>query len=210
MGPGRGYCAKGGFLTVRYPPIGDSGVMDAAREKAATASRVVALITDIGNDIMYGVPEQDIVACLSRLLKEFEAMNADVFLNPVPLVIEEDVTPFQFRLLRRIFYRSSAVEYTQAAHAVREVNRFLRDSAGGRVHLLQSAREFCGADKIHYSLFRSHRAWSRIVAEMLRVLPATPAGAIAPFSTWKALFANMGRLFFCDLIPVRKKISGTF
>lgn len=210
MGPGRGYCAKGGVFNVVYSPIGISGILNAARERAQNARQVTALITDIGNDIMYNVPVTEIISCLGSLMRELNAMDAEVFVNPIPLEIEEDVSKLQFRILRAVFFPHSPVGYSEAADAVREINRFLQESAGGRIHLLPSAKDFHGADKIHYSMLHSHKAWSQVVVAMCSVLPVEQTGEVRPLSVWQALFANMGRLFFCDMVPIRKKIPGTF
>lgn len=210
MGPGRGYCAEGGLFNVVYPAIGAGGVLNAARERAPMARRVVALITDIGNDVMYGVPAAEIIFHLDSLMRNLNAIGADVFVSPIPLAVEEDVSEFQFRVLRAVFFPRSPVEYSGAADAVRRINGFLRESAGGRIHLLPSAKDFLGMDKIHYSMFQSHKAWSGAVAEILRALPVEKTGKVSLLSAWAALFANMGRLFYCDMFPVRKKIPGTF
>jgi len=210
MGPGRGYCAEGGIFNITYSPIGSCGILKSASGRAQGARRVVALITDIGNDIMYDVPVSEITSCLNTLLQNLDAIGADVFVNPIPLDFAEDVSERQFRILKSIFYPHSAMNYIRATKAVTAVNGFLRDSAGGRIHLLPSAKDFCGVDKIHYSIFRSHKAWSQMAAEMLRVLPVEQAGKIGWLSTIMSLFANMGRLVFCDMIPVRKKSPGTF
>lgn len=210
MGPGRGYCREGGVFHIVYPPIGISGLLSAAGERATNASRVIALITDIGNDIMYNVPASEIIFCLDGMLNDLNRMGAKIFVNPIPLVIEEDVSELQFRILRRVFFPQSPVDYSGAADAVREINQFLQESAGERIHLLPSAKDFCGADKIHYSMLRSHKAWSNVAEALLRELSLEKAGEVSPFSAWCALFANMGRVFFCDMIPVRKKNPGTF
>jgi hypothetical protein len=210
MGPGRGYCAEGGWLNIRYPSIGSSGILEAARERAQKAQQVTALITDIGNDIMYGVPVSEITACLNTLFKKFDAIDAEVFVNPIPLDFSKDVSKCQFRLLRSVFYPHSAIDYGGARQAVDAINKFLRDSADGRIHLLPSAKDFCGVDKIHYSVFLGHKAWSLVATEMLSSLPAKQAGKIGWSSTLHSLFANMGHLFFCDMFSVRKKPSGNF
>ena len=70
MGPGRGYCAEGGIFNVTYPAIGSSGILESASERAQKARRVLALITDIGNDIMYGVSARVLTACLETLLQK--------------------------------------------------------------------------------------------------------------------------------------------
>ncbi len=210
MGPGRGYCAEGGIFNITYPPIGSSEIMESAKKRAEGARKVIALITDIGNDIMYGVPVDEITACLNTVFQKLDTIEAEVFVHPIPLNFSEDVSKLQFRVLRSIFYPNSVIDYNKAAEAVTTVNDFLRAKAGGRIHLLPSAKDFCGVDKIHYSIFHSHKAWSRVVAEMLRVLPDPQVGKIGWWSSINSLFANMGRLVFCDMLPVRKKSPETF
>ena len=210
MGPGRGYFAQGGVFNVSYSPIVASGILDAARKRQPNISKTLALITDIGNDIMYNVPADKIIACLRSIIQELDAMGADVFVNPIPMVLEKDVSERQFRMLRRVFYPHSPVAYFGAADAVREINKFLQEAAGGRIHLLPSVKDYCGVDKIHYSVFHSHKAWLEVMTAMCRVLPVEQRATVSRLSVWKALFANLGRLAFCDMVPIRKKISGTF
>lgn len=210
MGPGRGYIAQGGVFNVSYAPIVDSGIVKAARKRQPETSKTLALITDIGNDIMYDVPVAEIMAGLDSLMRELNGMDAEVFVNPIPMDLLEDVSEQQFRMLRRVFYPRSPVTYSGAADAVSKINISLRESVGGRIHLLPSFKDYCGVDKIHYSVFHSHRAWSEVVNAMCRVLPVEQTTTVSRLSVWKALFANMGRLVFCDMVPVRKKIPGTF
>ena len=210
MGPGRGYCAEGGIFNITYPPIGSCGILESASGRAQGARRIVAFITDIGNDIMYGVPVSEITSCLDSLLQKLDAIGAEVFVNPIPVDFADDVSERQFRILRSIFYPHSAIDFNEAATAVSTANDFLRASAGGRVHLLSSVKEFCGVDKIHYSIFQSHRAWSQVASEMLQVLSVKQVEKISWLATVNSLFANMGRLVFCDMVSVRKKPLGTF
>jgi len=210
LGPGRAYCAEGGIFNITYSPIGACGILKSARGRAKRVRRVIALITDIGNDIMYDVPLSEITSCLNTLMQKLDALGADVFVNPIPLDFFKDVSEHQFRLLRSVFYPHSTIEYSRAGESVDGVNGFLRDSAAGRIHLLPSAKDFSGVDKIHYSIFHSHKAWSEVAGEMLRVLPVKQAGEIGWLSAINSLFANMGRLAVCDMVPVRKKSPGTF
>ena len=210
MGPGRGYCARGGVFNITYPPIGSCGILKSAINRAQGARHVVAFITDIGNDIMYDVPVSEITSCLDTLFQNFEALGFDVIVNPIPLDFSEDVSKRQFRILRSVFYPHSSVGYSKAANAVTTVNGFLRDSVCGRIHLLPSMKNFCGVDKIHYSIFRSHKAWSQVAVEMFRILSVKQAGSIGGFSMVNSLFANMGRLVLHDMTSVGKKSLGTF
>lgn len=210
MGPGRGYCARGGIFNITYPPIRSSGILRSARGRAQRARKVIALITDIGNDIMYDVPVSDLISCLDDLFQELDAIGAEIFVHPIPLDFSEDFSERQFRILRSIFYPNSAIDYKRARESVEAVNKFLRDRVGGRIHLLPILKDCTGIDKIHYSIFHSHRVWSGVAAEILRVLQVGQAENISWLSTLDSLFANMGRLVFCDMVSIRKKSSGTF
>lgn len=170
LGPGRGYCAEGGIFNVVYPPINACGIMDAARESAHPPCRVVALITDIGNDIMYGVPAESIIDCVTELLKTFRELDADVLMTSIPNSLEHEVGKIPFAVLRALFYPKSRVERSQAASAVIEINRFLRNSVSGRITLIEDLQDYYGIDIIHFSLLKGQHAWSRIGVEILRIL----------------------------------------
>lgn len=210
MGPGRGYCSPGGIFNITYPPIGSSGILHSAQSRKEKARRVIALITDIGNDIMYGVPVSELTACLNTLFQNLNAISAEVFVHPIPLDFSKDVSKRQFRILRSLFYPHSGIDYHKAKEAVDAINIFLRAKAGGEIHLLPSTKDFCGVDKIHYSIFRSHRVWSEVAAEMLHVLSAQETGKISQWSSFNSLFANMGRLVFRDMFSIQKKSPQTF
>ena len=210
MGPGRGYCAQGGIFNIRYRAIGSSGILESAIERAENSRRILALITDIGSDIMYGVPVSELISCLDTLIRKLSAIGAEVFVHPIPLDFPEDVSKREFHILRSIYFPNSSIDYATVKDAVKLVNSFLRDQAGEGVHLLPSAKEFCGVDKIHYSIFHGHKAWSVVAHEMLRVVPGREAGKISWWSSVNSIFANMGRLCLCDMTAIKQKSPQTF
>ena len=57
-GPGRGYHMPGGLLHVVYPPIRSSPFFEAAMVTSQSGARAVAPVTDVGNGILYGVPQE--------------------------------------------------------------------------------------------------------------------------------------------------------
>lgn len=206
MGPGRGYSRPGGFMSVVYPPIGSCGVFSAAREQADGAERAVALVADIGNDIMYGASAEDIVADLEAVFEKLRGLGADILATPIPEVFEENFGEFYFRCLRFLFYPRSAVDREQAVAAVRRINRFLKDSESERgIRLIRGLDRYRGFDKIHYRFFHMHRVWSEIAREMFRVLETGPPPALGPLSMAASLGSNMVRLFFSDMVPFVKK-----
>ncbi|KMP12685.1 hypothetical protein UR09_00375 [Candidatus Nitromaritima sp. SCGC AAA799-A02] len=128
MGPGRGYIAEGGIFNAVYPPILDCGILEAADKKASHYESIMVLVTDIGNDIMYGVPPEKVVSGLQTLLGTFGEMGANIFITAIPVDLERDVGESYFHILRHIFFPKSRVEYLQAVEAVRAVNRSIKET----------------------------------------------------------------------------------
>ena len=212
LGPGRGYCARGGLLNFTYSPIGECKVMESARAYAERGFRMTVLLTDIGNDIMYGVPESSLIECLDTLIEKSLQMNAEVFLTSIHVDVSKDMGKTSFKLLKSIFYPNSPVTFDQADSAVKKLNHYLAEKSlqNERVHLVSGLGEFCGMDKIHYGLFKSHLAWSRVANAMLLELGVTPAGKVGLGSMVASLCKNLNRLITSDMLRVIKKPKGFF
>jgi len=212
LGPGRGYCARGGLLNFTYSPIGECSVMKSAKVYAERGFRVTVLLTDIGNDIMYGVPESTLIEALDTLIEKSLKMNAEVFLTSIHVDVSNDMGKTSFKLLKSIFYPNSPVTFDQADSAVKKLNHYLAEKSlqNERVHLVSGLGEFCGMDKIHYGLFKSHLAWSRVANAMLLELGVTPAGKVGLGSMVASLCKNLNRLITSDMLRVIKKPKGFF
>ena len=212
LGPGRGYCARGGLLNFTYSPIGECGVMKSAKVYAERGFRMAVLLTDIGNDIMYGVPESTLVESLDILIEKSLKMNAEVFMTSIHVDVSKDMGKTSFKLLKSIFYPNSPVTFDQADSAVKKLNHYLAEKSlqNERVHLVNGLGAFCGLDKIHYGLFKSHLAWSRIANAMLLELGVKPVGKVGLGSMVASLCKNLNRLITSDMLRMIKKPKGFF
>lgn len=212
MGPGRGYCARGGLLNFTYSPIGECSVMKSAKVYAERGFRITVLLTDIGNDIMYGVPESSLIESLDTLIEKSLKMNAEVFLTSIHVDVSKDMGKTSFKLLKSIFYPNSSVTFDQADLAVKKLNHYLAEKSlqNERVHLVSGLGAFCGLDKIHYGLFKSHLAWSRVANAILLKLGVKPVGNVGLGSMVASLCKNLNRLITSDMLRVIKKPKGFF
>ncbi|MFQ5673470.1 MAG: hypothetical protein ACE5G9_10275 [Nitrospinales bacterium] len=201
LGPGRGYCAWGGFLRLVYPPIKNSRIFATAEEN--TPCRVVALVMDIGNDIMYNIPTEDIIACLEKIFRRLRQLNALILASPIPSYLETDLSQFSFLCLRSLFFPKSRVGYSQAVSGVRRINEFLANA--GDVRLLSGLESFAGWDKIHYSLLTGHRAWSAIAAQILQALDVEPRAGIGCRAMAASYAANLTQLITADGLRLRPR-----
>lgn len=201
-GPGRGYLAWGGFLRKVYSPIRSSGIFSAAR---ANKCQVVALLTDIGNDIMYNVSPWDITACLEKIITQLQEFNAIILTTPIPSSLENKLNQFSFFCLRSILYPRSKVRYKEAVEGMRQINKFLKNSVSENLHLFSGLEEFSGSDRIHYSLWRGHLAWSRIAAQILQVLGSDSKSRIGFPEMLASYTINMKQLIIADFFSLQDK-----
>ena len=212
LGPGRGYCARGGLLNFSYMPIGECRVMKNAEVYSQQGGRIAVLFTDIGNDIMYGVSDRSLIECLDTLIEKALRWNAEIFVTSIYVDVSRDLGKTSFKLLKALFYPKSPVTFDQADSAVKRVNHYLQDKSDQNegVHLVSGLESFCGLDKIHFSLLKSHLAWSRIAHEILLALDVVPAGNIGPGSMAISLCGNLSRLIASDMLGIKKRAKGFF
>ncbi len=210
LGPGRGYCARGGLLNFSYLPIGECRIMKSV--SVPEGGRVAVLITDIGNDIMYGVSDAALIECLDVLIEKAGRWNAEIFVTSIHVDVSRDLGKFSFKILKALFYPKSVVTFDQADSAVKRVNEYLQNKSeqNERLHLLGGLGAFGGWDKIHYSLLKSHLAWSHVANTMLVALGGVPAGKIRLCSMIISLGKNLSRLIVSDMLGIKKRTKEFF
>ncbi|MFQ5715571.1 MAG: hypothetical protein ACE5GQ_00560 [Nitrospinales bacterium] len=205
LGPGRGYCAWAGFLNKVYPPISGSPIFDAIRRQAATSAGVVALVSDIGNDIMFDIPAETITEKLRHIFRQFLELDARALVTPIPSFFETELGRRSFLFLRALFYPKSKVTHEQAVSAVRTINRFLEKSANENISLIDGLDPFIGWDKIHYSVLKNHLAWSRIAKKILEELGENRAAGISFPRMLESYGACLAQLIAADLLSLKSR-----
>ena len=104
LGPGRGYCAWGGLLNVVYSPIINSQIFSAVKKNERC--KIVAVVTDISNDIMYNVSPSDIKNCLRKIFKQLREFNALILTTPISSRLETSI-PIMFGILTSYNYEQA-------------------------------------------------------------------------------------------------------
>ena len=160
---------------------------------------MVALVTDIGNDIMYGIAGNELIACLNSIFHTLQEVNASIFVTPIFSWFEREMSPAVFLLLRTLFYPKSRVSYQRTLTAIGEVNCFLKDNQG--ISLITGLETFAGWEKIHYGILKGRFAWTQIAGNLLR---GTLSKNVRPISV-KSMMASykiyFRQLVFSDLLP---------
>lgn len=102
FGFGRSYGIESQFLANRYTGITKCGLWEPLLE--TNANRCVALITDVGNDLIYGVDVDTIMSWVDWCMTNFAKLDAEVVISLPPVERVQRLSPWQFAIAQRILY----------------------------------------------------------------------------------------------------------
>jgi hypothetical protein len=204
-GPGRGYCVPGGLLSVKYPPIFSSDIFEVAQSKSESGYQVIALVTDIGNDIMYGVSIEKLIDTLQQIFTRLQSMSAEIFFTTLPVAFEKEIHPAWFYILRSLLLPFSRVSYDEATAGILEVNQYLRKFTSESCHLIPDMDKFIGFDEIHYGWLRAHHAWSHVATAMLDVMEVEVTQAIPLSKMLQSYWQELSQVVWTDMVGFKTK-----
>ena len=210
MGPGRGYVSRGGILNAIYSPILNCGILEAVRNKKIKDQSVVALITDIGNDIMYGVSSEKIINGLQYLLNALGEFKTNIFITSIPVDLENDISELHFHIIRQIYFPKSPVKYSQASNNIKAINKFILQSSNKKITVINDMKQFCGIDKIHYSIFKSQSAWSHVAGKLTASLGTNISPKLKTSEIALSMANNIARILLTDMLGMANKTNETF
>jgi hypothetical protein len=162
LGHGRSYGAPSHFLVRRLPGILESGLWQQLERQPAVPTR--ALVTDVGNDIVYGVEADQILSWVDDVLARLSRVSNDLVLTDLPMDSIRRLSPWKFRAVRSVFFPSCRLAFDDVVATAERVNAGLADVARTRgarlVHLRPS---WYGLDPIHIRPSEWRPAWQEIL-----------------------------------------------
>lgn len=158
-GCGRSYGLYGGVLGYKTPGLSACGLFAALEQAAGRLERprVHALLTDLGNDILYRAESERIGEWLGAMTARLGRLRARVGVTSLPLESLRRLPSWKFRLLRPLFYpfRPMPLGTVLArAAALQEIVEALARERGFTV--LEARASWYGFD--HFHLRRGTRA----------------------------------------------------
>ena len=178
LGRGRSYGRSTRMLGRLLPGILDCGLWPELAARSALPT--TAVVTDIGNDLLYHEPVEQIVGWVEACLDRLADLGAQTVVTLLPLENLERLSAARFRILRTIFFPSSRISFQevgQRARALDERVRGLAEARGFRVGGPRAA--WYGIDPIHIRARHMTTAWHEILTAE-RVAPAALARARTP------------------------------
>lgn len=163
-GHGRSYGAWSRFLFVRrLPGISGCGLWPALAERPPL--RTLALLTDVGNDLVYGVPVGRIAAWIETCLERLARHRCEIVLTLLPLQRLERLSPRQVKLATALLFPGRKPPWPGLLEQARELDERLRRV--GQAHgaqLVEPAADWYGLDPIHLRRSLRQEAWQQIVS----------------------------------------------
>ena len=127
MGHGRSYGRASRVLGRTLPGIDECGLWDALGD--AVATQTYALITDIGNDIVYGYDVQMIAAWIEQCLKRLKARGAHTIITRLPVESIESLSNLRYRVAKAILFPGRRLSLDEAKQRIGSLDTTIGDLA---------------------------------------------------------------------------------
>ncbi len=164
LGHGRSYGSPSRFLFRTLPSILKSGLWAELERRHPMATR--GLVTDVGNDILYGFSVERTLEWVEEALIRLRAVTNDIVLTDLPLASVYRLSNIKFLAFRSILVPSCRLTLGQVIERAESVNDGLvRLSAAYGTKFFRLDPTWYGFDPIHMRSSQWRRAWQRILGE---------------------------------------------
>ena len=164
LGHGRSFGMRSRFLGVRHLP----GIVDCQLWEdlgRLPPLPTLALVGDVGNDLLYGVGAPRIAGWVGTCLDRLAERNAEILLTLLPLASLVKVSEVRYHLARSILFPGRrAASWDAMLDSVRELDERLRQlglAHGAR--LVEPSPSWYGLDPIHVRRSLRHAVWNHIL-----------------------------------------------
>jgi hypothetical protein len=176
FGHGRSYCTWSRVLFRRLPSIDRCGLWSELESAAARRpAHTVALLTDVGNDLIYGSPCDVLARHLERCLTALAPHRPELVITRLPVASVERLSALRYHSTRAIFFPKTRVSWPTMLDRAREMDRVLGNLADRfSARLIDQPLAWYGFDPIHIRYRRRAEAWRTIFAGWPSYDPSQP------------------------------------
>jgi hypothetical protein len=188
FGHGRSYGAPSRFIARTLPGILKSGLWAELERRSQVTTR--GLVTDVGNDILYGFSVERTLGWIEEVLVRLRRVTHDIVLTDLPLASVRRMSNLKYLAFRSVLVpncRLSLVQVLDRAERVNEGLELLAQRYHAKFFTLDP--EWYGFDPIHVRPALWRMAWQKI----LGAEPHTKAGGAVTIETVKLYFMRPER-----------------
>ena len=167
-GHGRSYGANSRIWNRRLPSILGSGLWRSldrnSGSDALNNTTRLAVITDIGNDLLYGFSVEQITAWIEEVVLRLQQRGFQIVITQLPIESIQAVGPLRFHILKSILVpgcQQSLEAIKDQSHQIN--NKIVSLSKGHHVTILRQSGSWYGIDAIHVKRSCLNELWQRVV-----------------------------------------------
>lgn len=192
-GRGRSYGARSTLAGLRaLPGVLECGLWEVLAR--APARPTFALVTDVGNDVLYGFPAPRILGWVAECVDRLLSLPARVALTTLPMARLGELTRLRYEVARRALFPSHPLGYETMVEVIRELEAGLKSLARERsVPFLEPPRIWYGVDPVHVRWSVRTRAWREILA-LWQAGPRAEATPPPRLALWRSLLLRPASL----------------
>jgi len=164
-GHGRSYGRRSRVMFRELPGIVESGLWEAFDAADPAAAGTSALVTDVGNDLLYMSEVEQVMGWVEACLKRLSEQGAEITLTLPPIATISRLSSPHYYLMRSLLFprcRVSSTEMRQRAEQLEQRLREVGEKYGAR--LIAPAESWYGIDPIHIRRRRRGQAWREILS----------------------------------------------
>ncbi|MAG94045.1 MAG: hypothetical protein CMJ48_09875 [Planctomycetaceae bacterium] len=183
-----GMCSK--ILFRSLPGITQSQLLPHLQDVADAGRPSYVLVTDIGNDILYGAAPDTIAEWLDVCLRQLCVAGTQAVMTQLPLESAQSLSPTRFNVARRLFFPNSTLtldEVLESAAALSESVSQLAERY--KTTLFEPPSHWYGLDPIHIRHSLRAPAWSAILNDWSSEeggFPMRPTSLLRSLRLWSA------------------------
>lgn len=135
------------------------------KEATEREEQSTALITDVGNDLLYGATPETISGWVDRCVRRLMECGYRPTLTGLPLESLRQLGPRRFQFFRRLLFPGSALRYENALPLAQEMQDRLRElTSEAGLTFLPVAAHWYGFDPIHIRRAKRRSAWGTLLS----------------------------------------------
>jgi hypothetical protein len=163
MGHGRSYGQDSTVLGRKISGIFPCALWQDLQSRDSLPS--AALVTDIGNDLLYGVPPKRIVEWVTGCLDRLADVGASIVVTQLPIDSVARLSEARFRVLIRLLYPRTKITFSAAKSQMRELNMAIVElSESRKISVIPVSESWYGFDSIHLRRRVWRTAWPTMLA----------------------------------------------
>jgi hypothetical protein len=163
LGHGRSYGLNSRMLGRRLPGIIDCGLWEALAGQPGVPT--TALLTDIGNDILYEVEIPQIIAWIELAITRLQSAKARVCMTLLPVSAIASLGTARFLFFRQVLFPKCHLSLDEVCRRAIGLDEELRRLGKARcVHLIEHNANWYGFDPIHIGRRHWREAWPHILS----------------------------------------------